>query len=209
VNFPNSTKVGRILPKEAFYERLNLTKELKDKFVSDIKRITLEHSLTSQTMNLPDTSEVKEIIVLAIDLKHKDLDYRVVESIAKQNKHKIVFLLRFEELGQCVVHYNKLYKGEWESLNQVHIELRGFSLDEVWSNLVEKIAVKIQTNLPDLDTDINKKLKFQETILKLQKEIEKTERLARSEKQPKKKFDLAMKVQKMQCELDDIFKNLN
>lgn len=209
MNFPKSTKVGRILPKEAFYERMILTKEIKNRFVSDIKRITIENSFTSQTLNLQDSSEVKEIILITIDLKHKDIDYKIIESIAKQNNHKMVFLLRFEEQGQLIVHYYKLYKKEWELNNQIQLELIGFTLDEIWSNLIEQIAVEIKTIQSNTAVNINEKLKFQDKILNLQKDIEKTERLARSEKQPKKRFDLAMKVQKLQRELDDIFKDLN
>ena len=63
INFPGSTRVGKRLPKEAFYKHLPLTPALKAKFVSDVDRIVVENSLTKSNLNLVKEAEIKEVLV--------------------------------------------------------------------------------------------------------------------------------------------------
>src|SRR5690606_13233151 len=69
LDFPSKAAVGRIMPKEAFYKRLVLSSDLRNKFVSDIKRITMEYKLSPDTLNVENTGQVSEILVLSIELK--------------------------------------------------------------------------------------------------------------------------------------------
>lgn len=82
------------LPKEAFYKHLPLTKILKEKFVSDVDRIVVENSFTKENLNLASDAEIKEIMLLSISLKSQEFDGKVIEAIARQNPHKLVFLLK-------------------------------------------------------------------------------------------------------------------
>lgn len=204
IRFPGSSVVGRILPKEAFYKRLNLSADLKDKFVSDIRRITIENSLTETTLHLKPGTEVIEILVLALDLKKQAVDDRIIENIARQNKHKILFWLRFEDQGQLALCLNKLYKTEWQLLEAMHLETKGFTMDEVWSGYVEQIALTEESEHLTKEAPIVYRLRRQEDILKLKKNIEQLEKAARAEKQPKKKFELAMEVQQLKKELNEL-----
>lgn len=61
LNFPSRAAVGRVMPKEAFYKNLNLSSELKERFVSDIKRISIEYKLSPDTLNLDKSGETSEI----------------------------------------------------------------------------------------------------------------------------------------------------
>ena len=198
IQFPSSTVVNRLLPKEAFYKRLALSADLKDRFVSDIRRITIENSLTVNTLHLDRSGELIEIIVLSLDLKKQQFDNRIIETIARQNPHKILFLLRYEELGLLALYTSKLYKRDWEKLSEMQLELSGFSLDEIWNRFVEQIALRNETKLPESEMTVAERLKRQDAIVKMEREIEKLEALARAEKQPKRKFELAMQVQSLQ-----------
>ena len=97
INFPQSTVVHRRLPKEAFYKHLPLTAAVKAKFVSDVDQIQVENTLTKDNLNLGKESEIKEILLLSITLKKQDFDGKIVEAIARQNPHKLVFLLVYED----------------------------------------------------------------------------------------------------------------
>lgn len=133
--------------------------------------------------------------MLSIELKKQELDYRIVESIARQNAHKLLFLLKFQEQGQLALYYGKLYKTGWAPLTDLRLEARGLSLDSIWEEFIEQIALQ-ENIIPSCDSlTIDEKLKKQDTILKLQKEIDKLERLSRSEKQPKKRFELYTRLQ--------------
>lgn len=82
LNFPESTKVHKRIPKEAFYRHLPLSAALKEKFVSDVETIIVENSLKKENLNLADDSDVKEILLLSIRLKKQDFDRKIVEAIA-------------------------------------------------------------------------------------------------------------------------------
>jgi hypothetical protein len=200
--FPVATEINRILPKEAFYQQLDLSTELKARFVADIKHISISNSLTAENLNVKSGSEVKEILLLVVDLKTKDFEYRLIEQIARQNQHQLVFRLRYECQEQLALYFNKLYKTEWQMINGQDYDFSGsFSLDDLWAGFVRQIALQ-QEILPQNDgAEIEKLLEKREHILKLQKDIDKMEKQTRTEKQPKKKFALYTEMQTLKCQL--------
>lgn len=141
IEFPAATAVHRRLPKEAFYKHLPLTKILKEKFVSDVDRIVVENSFTKENLNLASDAEIKEIMLLSISLKNQEFDGKVIEAIARQNPHKLVFLLSFEDQQQLAVYHNKLYRTLWMAHDEIELKLQGYSLDEIWDSFVEQIAL--------------------------------------------------------------------
>ena len=204
IQFPSATAVGRIMPKEAFYKRLPLSTELKEKFVTDIKRITLANSLTAATLNLKPGAEISEVLILVIDLKKQEFDGRIIENIVRQNKHQLVFLLRYDDSAKLAVYYRKLYATEWAPIDDLKLVATGFTLDDVWNGFLEQIALQKDIATSDDNEDIDKKLVRQDAILKLQKDIDKLEKLTRSEKQPKKKFELYLQLHEKQNELEEM-----
>lgn len=204
IQFPSTTTVGRILPKEAFYKHLTLSGNLKEKFVTDVKRIILSNSLTAATLNLEADTKVSEILVLTIELKKQQFEGRIVENIARQNPHKLLFLLRFEDKAQLAVYYTKLYTTVWLPFDEITLEVKGFTLDAVWQGFLEQIALQDGLTKHNPDDDIDAKLQRQEMILKLQKEIEKLEKRTKSEVQPKKKFELYGLLQKTKQKLEEL-----
>lgn len=203
IQLPSATTVGRVLPKEAFYQHLTLSGDLKEKFVADIKRITLSNSLTAATLNLEAGNEITEILVLTVELKKQQFDGRIVENIARQNSHKLLFLLRFEEKARLAVYYAKLYTTAWVPDDEITLQVKGFTLDAVWQGFLEQIALRdgLTEVLPGEDFDT--RLQRQERILKLQKEIERLEKQTQHEVQPKKKFALYQQLQELNKKLED------
>lgn len=209
LTFPSKARVGRIMPKEAFNKRLTLSSGIRDKFVTDVKRIIMEYKLAPDTINIAKGTEVSEILVLSIELKKPEMDYRIVENIARQNAHKLLFLLKFENRSQLALYYSKLYKTSWMPLTDINLDARGFNLDNIWEGFIEQIAlyqdiVPVDDNLPIAD-----RLKKQDAILKLQKKIEKLDRLSRNEKQPKKRFELFTQLQGLKKKLAEEKENEN
>ena len=189
LTFPSIAAVGRIMPKEAFYKRLTLSSEIRGNFVADVKRIVMEYKLAPDTINITKGEEVSEILVLSIELKKQEIDYRIVENIARQNVHKLLFLLKFGNKVQLALYYNKLYKTGWMPLADINLDARGLDLDSIWEGFIEQIALQETVSVDDR-LSVPEKLKKQDAILKLQNKIEKLERLSRNEKQPKKRFEL-------------------
>ena len=204
IDFPEATRVHRRMPKEAFYKRLPLTTAIKDKFVSDVDRIFVENSLTAENLNLSQESEVKEILLLSISLKKQEFDGKVVEAIARQNPHNLVFLLSYEDMRQLALYHSKLYRSPWVSETELTLAAKGFSLEEIWNGFIEQIALYEERTESAEHMTIDERLALQEKIVKLEKQIEKTEAAAWKETQPKKRFDLYSRLQKYKQELEEL-----
>ncbi|MBT8921834.1 DUF4391 domain-containing protein [Lactobacillus delbrueckii subsp. bulgaricus] len=201
IDFPESTKTNRRIPKEAFYKHLSLSTALKSKFVSDISRIVAENSLTKENLNLVKDSEIKEILLLSIELKKQDYDQRIIEAIAKGNPHKLVFLMSYEDQKQLAVYYQKLYMTEWMPENKVDLHLSGDSLEDIWSGLVRQIAIGPDTQISS-KMSLDDQLMRQDEIVQLQRQIKKLEKAAWGETQPKKKFALYQDLKKHKEQLE-------
>jgi hypothetical protein len=204
IEFPAATAVHRRLPKEAFYKHLPLTKILKEKFVSDVDRIVVENSFTKENLNLASDAEIKEIMLLSISLKNQEFDGKVIEAIARQNPHKLVFLLSFEDQQQLAIYHNKLYRTLWMAHDEIELKLQGYSLDEIWDSFIEQIALYEERAEEIADLSIEDRLEIQDQILKLEKQIDKTENTMWKEQQPKKKFELHTRLREYQKKLEDL-----
>lgn len=204
IEFPAATAVHRRLPKEAFYKHLPLTKILKEKFVSDVDRIVVENSFTKENLNLASDAKIKEIMLLSIFLKNQEFDGKVIEAIARQNPHKLVFLLSFENQQQLAVYHNKLYRTLWMDHDEIALKLQGYSLDEIWDSFIEQIALYKERAEQTNDLSIEDRLAIQDQILKLETQINKTENAMWKEQQPKKKFELHTRLREYQKKLEDL-----
>lgn len=195
IDFPAATIVHRRMPKEAFYKHIPLAKAIKESFISDVERIFVENSLTKENLNLVVDAHIKEILVLSILLKKQEFDARIIEVIARQNPHRLVFLLMYEEKCQLALYYSKLYHTPWLPNNEMQLKAKGFSLDEIWNTLVEQIALYEERAVAAAGASIEERLVLQEEIVKLERQIEKTEAAAWREQQPKKQFKIYMRLQ--------------
>lgn len=204
IDFPGNTLVKRRLPKEAFYKHLPLSAALKSKFVSDVDCIILENSLTRKNLNLARDSEIKEIMLLSITLKKQNFDGKIVEAIARQNPHQLIFLLIYGDEFQLAVYQGRLYRTDWMKEKDLSLTLSGNTLDEIWDNMVRQTAISSKTVLSRKDQTIHEQLKMQDEINRLNIIIKKTEKAAWKEQQPKKRFELYTKLQEYKKQLEEI-----
>lgn len=204
IDFPASTCVCKRLPKEAFYQHLELTNSLKNKFVSDIEQIAVENTLTKDNLNLSKDAPIKEIMLLSLTLKKQNFDAKIAEVIARQNPHKLVFQFVYDDKRQFAVYHSRLYRSEWISADKLNLTLSGDNLDSIWDDLVRQVAIHSECILRHSEASIDEQLKMQNEIDSLSKLITKTENAVIKEKQPKHKFDLYTRLQKYKEQLNEI-----
>lgn len=204
IDFPAATVVHKRIPKEAFYKHLPLTKVLKEKFVSDVDKIFVENSLTKDNLNLTAESEIKEILFLSLFLKRQELDAKIIETIAKQNLHKLIFLLIYEDRSQLAIWHSKLYHTEWMPTDDMELKAQGFSLDEIWDSFIEQIAIYEEHAKAAGELSVDERLAMQEQIIILEKQIQKTEAAAWKEQQPKRQFELYQRLQVYKNKLEEL-----
>ena len=134
---------------------------------------------------------------MSVTLKTKDYEPKNIERIAKLIPQNLVFALQFEEEIQLAVFCEKLFTTEWMPETKAVIELSGLNFDDVWENIIKKIEGGEWNN----DLSLEENIEIKEKQEKLQKEIERFEKLARKEVQPKKKFELVNQKRKLEEEL--------
>ena len=110
--FPASTEFGLRLPKQKFYEKLDLPSAIKRAFVEQIKLIRWTHKLASSTTNIAPGHNVQEIEVIRIWLSEPELDEGVLRIIDRNIPYHLLFLLEYEGKVQAWMGYKELANGK-------------------------------------------------------------------------------------------------
>ena len=195
---PNATELNKQLPKSQIYRKFELTNAQQTKFDADISRIDIANEISTRTIPAIQVGKkVQSFYVLCVSLKTKDYEPKNIERIAKLIPQNLVFALQFEEEIQLAVFCEKLFTTGWIAGSHASIPLTGLNFDEVWENIIKKIEGGEWDNSLTLEENIELK----EKKAKLQKEIDRLEKLARKEVQPKKKFELVNQKRKVEEEL--------
>ncbi len=201
LNLPNTTELNKQLPKSQIYKKFELTSAQQTKFDADISRIDIVNEISTRTIPAIQAGEkVQSFYVLCISMKTKDYEPKNIERIAKLIPQNLVFALQFEEEIQLAVFCEKLFTTDWISENSATIPLTGLNFDEVWENIIKKIEGGEWDNSLTLRENIDIKEKKE----KLQREIDRLEKLARKEVQPKKKFELVSQKRKLEDKIKNI-----
>ena len=197
-SLPEATEIRKPLPKSQIYRKFELTNAQASKFDADISRIDIVNEVSARTIPaIKEGEKVKSFYVLNVTLKTKDYEIKNIERIAKLIPQNMVFALQYEEETQLAVFCEKLFTTEWMADTKVAIELTGLNFDEVWENIIKKI----EGGEWKRDLSLEENIEIKERQEKLKKEIDRLEKLARKEVQPKKKFELVSQKRKLEEEL--------
>ena len=88
--------------------------------------------------------------------------------------------------------------------NDLSLVLQGNTLEEIWDNLVRQIAISSEEVLQRQELPIDEQLKIQDEMNRLNKLIQKTEKAAWKEQQPKKRFERYTQLQNYKKQLEEI-----
>ena len=210
LNFPKSTEFNKRIPKQKFYENIAVTPAMKRAFVEQIRIIYWRNKIATTTLNLAAGEQVTEIEVFEVRLSAPKLDESVLRKIDREIPYHILFLLEYEGRYQAVIGYkeaaagktafkvDRYYSTDWLDEDDLPVHLDGFTLDAVYENFVRQIAgdVLVEEN----GTTLKESIEQQKQREQLEKQIVALEAKIRKEKQPKKKFELAQKLQKLKLE---------
>lgn len=194
LNLPTTTKVNKPLPKKAIYQKFHLKNLAKERFDADISRIVIVNELSKATVSIEPGKEVSSIFVLQVLLKKRDFDPKNVQSLSRLIPQKILFVLTFEDKARMAVLYSKLHMTDWVPADELSVDIKGLSLDAVWENIIKQVG---GINVTDGNT-LAEQIESDEHNKKLSRQIDALERKARTEKQPKKKFDIVKEIRVLQ-----------
>lgn len=200
LGLPKATELSKQLPKSAIYAKFQMNTAEKAKIDDDISRLTIVNEVTAAKVNIADGELVKSFFVLLVALKRKDFEDKTIITISKLIPQNMLLVLECDGEAKLATYHTKLIQTEWKPKESLSIELKGLNMDAVWENIIVQIGGITIAKGNTLDEQIV----VDEQKAKLEKEILRLEKLARAEKQPKKKFELVQQVNKLIKRLGEI-----
>lgn len=200
LGLPKETEMSKQLPKKAIYAKFQMNTAAKAKIDADISRITIVNEITPNKVNIPAGEDVKSFFVLLVSLKKKEYDEKTIATLSKLIPQNILFVLEYENESRLAIYHTKVMQTEWKPTENQQIELQGLNLDTVWENIVKSLEFGVWNEELSLDENIALHNKQEQ----LKKQIEKLEKQARAERQPKKKFELVQRIRELKKEWEKL-----
>lgn len=194
LGLPQSTEVKRPLPKAQLFKRFDWSASQRERFDAEVSRLDVVNHISPRTVPaIAVGNEVKEIFVVEVLLKSHDCDTKVIILLAKSIHQHIVYLLRYEDEAMFAAYHAKLFTTPWKAIDDVTLPLSGLNLDAVWENIVSSIG---QFSIED-NKSLSEQIKIDEERAKLERQIAALERQMNATKQPRRKRELFLELQKL------------
>lgn len=214
MQFPESTYFGRRVPKESFYQRLDMNSTIKRAFIDDIDQIVWQNKLSPDTLNIGSGTRVLEIEVFYIYLKRKDYNPKLIEVIEKAIPKHLLFVLIFQEEKKLLINYKEesdhkkgqykiveTYASDWSQSAEIMLSLDGLNIDQIYDGFIRQIAgLRITTGEEEIKQSVEKA----QAIVKLEKKIAVLEAKKRKEKQFNKQIEISKEIKELNLKLVNI-----
>lgn len=212
--FPDSTEFNKRIPKQKFYENIEVSSSLRRIFVEQIKVVYWRNKLAVSTLNIASGEAVTEIEVFEVRLTEPILEETVLRQIDKEIPYHILFILTCEGKAQAWIGYkeaavsgsnafkvNRYYHTEWMPENELRFSIDGLNMDAVYENLVRQIAGEIlQTNFNE---SLKESVERDEERRRLEKQIAALENKIRKEKQLNRRMEMNTELKLLKKQLND------
>ena len=214
IGLPKTTEFNKRIPKQKFYENMDVSPALKKVFVEQVKIIYWRNKIATSTTNLATGNDVTELEVFEIRLNSPVLDDGLLRQIDREIPYHILFLLEYQRKYQAWIGYkeaaasgnkafkvNGYYHTEWLTEDELPLKLEGLSVDAVYENFVRQIAgdkLKSETSGESLKESVAR----DEQKQALQKQIDTLKAKIRKEKQLNKQMQMNNELKKLKKELE-------
>ena len=214
IGLPKTTEFNKTIPKQKFYENMDISPALKKIFVEQVRIIYWKNKIAASTTNLAVGTDVTELELFEVRLSSPVLDDSLLRQIDKEIPYHILFLLEYQGKYQAWIGYkeaaasgnkafkvNGYYHTEWLAEDELPLKLEGLNVDAVYENFVRQIAGdKLKTeaageSLKDSVERDGHKQALQKQIATLQAKI-------RKEKQLNKQMQMNTELKKLRKELE-------
>ena len=193
-----STEVKRPLPKAQLFKRFDWTPSQRERFDGVVSRLDFVNWISPRTVPaIAVGHDVNEIFVVEVSLKSHDFDTKAIELLTKYIPQRIIYVLRFEDEAKLAAYHGKLFTAPWQSLDAISLTLSGLNLDAVWENIVSTIG----DFTVEQDKSLTEQIKIDEERDKLLRQIEALERQMKATKQPRRKRELFVELQRLKEKL--------
>lgn len=216
IGLPKTTEFNKRIPKQKFYENINISPALKKIFVEQVKNIYWKNKIASSTTNLDVGTYVTELEVFEVQLNKPVLDDNLLRQIDNEIPYHILFLLEYQGKYQAWIGYkeaaaygnnafkvNGYYHTEWLLEDELPLRLEGLNVDAIYENFVRQIAGdKLKTEAAG--ESLKESIIRDEQKRALQKQIANLQGKIRKEKQLNKQMQINNELKKLKKELEDM-----
>ena len=214
IGLPKTTEFNKRIPKQKFYENMDISPALKKIFVEQVRIIYWKNKLAASTTNLAAGTDVTELEVFEVRLSSPVLDDSLLRQIDKEIPYHILFLLEYQGKYQAWIGYkeaaasgnkafkvNGYYHTEWLVEDELPLKLEGLNVDAVYENFVRQIAGdKLKTEAAG--ESLKESVARDEQKQALQKQITTLQAKIRKEKQLNKQMQMNSELKKLKKELE-------
>lgn len=206
--FPVATEFNKRVPKQKFYENINVSPLLKSMFVNQIQHVYWRNKLAASTLNVAVGVDVTELEVLEIQLNGHQLNEMVLKQIDKEIPYHILFILTYNGNAQAWISYkealagttnafkvNCYYHTDWIPANEMQLKVEGLTMDAIYESLVRQIAGdKLQV---DSEESLKESIERNEKKEQLEKQIAMLERKIFRERQLNRQMEMNAELKRL------------
>lgn len=214
IGLPKTTEFNKRIPKQKFYENMDISPALKKIFVEQVRIIYWKNKIAASTTNLAAGTDVTELEVFEVRLSSPVLDDSLLRQIDKEIPYHILFLLEYQGKYQAWIGYkeaaasgnkafkvNGYYHTEWLAEDELPLKLEGLNVDLVYENFVRQIAGdKLKTEVAG--ESLKESVAREKQKQTLQKQIATLQAKIRKEKQLNKQMQMNSELKKLKKELE-------
>lgn len=214
IGLPKTTEFNKRIPKQKFYENIDVSPALKKVFVEQVKTIYWKNKIAASTTNLATGIDVVELEVFEIHLNSPGLDDSLLRQIDKEIPYHILFLLEYQGKYQAWIGYkeatescnkafkvNGYYHTEWLAEDELSLKLEGLNVDAVYENFVRQIAGD-KLNVGIAGESLKESVARDEQKQVLMKQIISLQAKIRKERQLNKQMEMNTELKKLKKELE-------
>ena len=212
LGFPATTEFNKRIPKQKFYENLDVSPTLRRVFVDQIRIVYWRNKLAASTLNIAAGEAVTEIEVFEVRLNEPLLDEAVLKQIDKEIPYHILFILTCDGKAQAWIGYkeaaasgnnafkvNRYYHTDWMPEDELQLHIDGLNMDAVYESLVRQIAG--DKLLSESGESLKESVERDKKEKQLEKQIAALESKMRKEKQLNRRMEMNAEFKKLQREL--------
>ena len=194
LGLPKATELARPLPKKAVFDKFKPSAADRKLFDEQISRMSIVAEISTQTIAASASEYVTAVYIVHVTMKTSDCDKKNVAFLAKLIDQRMLFVLQYGDNARLAAYRaEKVLISESKPMGEWKLSLSGIDLGAIWDNAIAQIGGIDISGGKDLDAVIIET----ERRDRLLKQIEALEKKAMSERQPRRKWELAEEVKNL------------
>ena len=198
---PKTTEINKPLPKKAVFDKFKPKPDDRRLFDEQISRMAIAAEISPQTISVAPNADVSAIYVILVTLKTPECDKKNIALLSKLIDQRMVFALQYEDAVRLTLYRSeRVLTSDSKPLAEWKLNLSGLHLGAIWENIIAQIGGIDLAGGKDLDETLD----ANERREKLIKQIVALEKIAMSERQPRRKWEYTREIKKLKQELEEL-----